>query len=447
MRRLRPLIVAALVSATTLSVPVTTGHAAVVRRLDPAVTNPMPAERLTASGVIGINGRPVVLQADLGRSRAWVVIGRSTSTPTGTFRVAYATPTRLGALRLRVVGTPARGLPVATPLRTVTVTRASAALTAPTSGAVSATVRMTVLTRPARRGRVVYVQRRRLGTAVWANAAAARREGAIATTAFAIPLGAVTGVFEYRALFASPTGPVASAGKRVSVATAVPAPADGPVRPVVPLQAAPGAGAPAVESLVGADADYVAMSHRWDPCRAISYRVNVGAVPAGIQAEGANAIAAAVATLSRDSGLQFTSLGPTTFAHPATQTFETPAGRPADAAMTIAFVAGDGAQAAEAGHAYVRSQSSTMTGPGEIYRADIVLFLGRLTNLAAPDTFDAPALRETILHELGHAVGLSHASSESVMAAIKYGDPFSEYQRGDRAGLLAVGSPRGCFVP
>ena len=44
---------------------------------------------------------------------------------------------------------------------------------------------------------------------------------------------------------------------------------------------------------------------------------------------------------------------------------------------------------------------------------------------------------------------VGHASDETVMAAIKRSDiaAFSEYQRGDRAGLLAVGSPQGCLFP
>ncbi|MEP7055468.1 MAG: hypothetical protein ABI912_09500 [Actinomycetota bacterium] len=445
MRRLRLLICAVLVLAFTVGATATS-QAAVVRRLDLTVANPMPAERFIASGVIGLGSRPVVVQADLGRNRAWVVIARVTSTRLGTFRLTVVSPSRLGALKLRAVGTPARGLPVATPVRTVSVTKPSLTLTAPTTGTVGQTVRMTVVAKPARAGRAVHVQRRRLGTTVWANAAG-RREGATGTTPISVPLGAVIGAFEFRAVIAGPTAPVATAVKRITIsAVAVPPVPAGPVRIAVALQAAPGPGSPSIGTLGGADTDYVAGSERWDPCRGISYRINVSAVPAGIQSAGAAAISAGLATLSSDSGLQFTLLGETTFAHPATQTFQTPAGRPADTALTIAFVAGDGAQSGESGHAYVHSQSSSPIGPFEIVTADIVLFLGRLLDVNTAGTFDDAALRDTLLHELGHAVGLAHASDQSVMAAIKYGAAFSEYQRGDRAGLLSVGSPQGCWV-
>ena len=449
MRRLRLLIVAVLVSAGTLALPATS-RAAVVRRLDVAVLNPMPAERLIVGGVIGLNLRPVVLQADIGVARAWVVLARGTSTATGTFRLAYVAPRRLGALKLRAVGTPVRGLALATPVRTISVTRPSVALTTVATGTAGAMLRMTVAARPARAGRVVYVQRRRLGTSVWANAAAGRREiGTTGSTAFAIPVGAVTGVHEFRATFATPTGPLGSALRRLTISAGPPVPGGqvpgGPVRPAVALKPAPGPTSPALDSLGGSDTDFVDRGDRWDPCRAISYRVNVSAVPAVSQNAGAGAIAAALATLSSDSGLQFRSLGTTTFAHPATQSFDTPAGRPADAAMTIAFVAGEGQQYGETGHAYMKTQSSTMTGPGEIVTADIVLFLGRLLDGNAPETLDAAMTRETILHELGHGVGLGHASPESVMAGVKSGTAFSEFQRGDRAGLLAVGSPKGCL--
>ncbi|MEO6713156.1 MAG: hypothetical protein ABIM89_06975, partial [Mycobacteriales bacterium] len=444
-RSLRLFVVAALVSVATVAVPVTS-QAAVVRRLDLAVLNPMPVERLIASGVIGLNLRPVVVQADVGAARAWVVIARGTSTATGTFRIVYLSPRRLGALKLRVVGMPARGLPVATPVRAVSVTRPSVALTTVATGTVGTTQRMTVAARPPRAGRAVYVQRRRLGATVWANAAAGRREvGATGVTAFAIPLGTATGVHEFRATFATPTGPIGSVVRRVSI-TAVPPPPTGPLRPTVSLQPAPGPTSPALDGLGGSETDFSATGDRWDPCRGVSYRVNVSAVPAASRGTATSQITAALATLSSDSGLQFASLGDTTFAHPATQTFETPAGRPADAALTIAFVTGGGDALYEAGHAYVRAQSSTMTGPGEIVTADIVLFLGNLLDPNAPDILDAAATRETILHELGHSAGLSHASEQSVMAAVKYGAPFSEYQRGDRAGLLAVGSPRGCIA-
>ena len=444
MRRRRLLLIAAVLSAVTVLIP-GAGHAAVVRRLDLAVTTPMPGERLVASGVTELRLRPIALQADIGRNRAWVVVGNGTSTATGSFRIAYAGPVRLGALRLRALGMPARGLPVATPIRTVTVTKPALSLVM--TGSVGATLSMTATASPARPGRLVVVQRRLLGGALWTNALS-RREGATSATVFAVPLGAVAGTHEFRVTFAGPAGAITSGvirmhGGGTAAPGIPPAATGGPVRATVALQPAPGPASPALDGLAGTDADFALSGDRWNPCTSISYRVNASAAPAGLQSEGAAAIAAALTTVSSDSGLQFRSLGSTTFAHPAEQSVATPAGRPADAAMTIAFVAGDGAQFGEAGHAYVRARSGSATGPYEIITGDIVIFLGRV--VGGSGAFDASMLRETLLHELGHGVGLGHHVDTQVMARVKSGSAFSEYQRGDRAGLLAVGSPAGCL--
>jgi hypothetical protein len=197
---------------------------------------------------------------------------------------------------------------------------------------------------------------------------------------------------------------------------------------------------------------------RWNPCRAITYRINT-AVPSSYRV---TLVKRAVAKLSAASGLTFRYLGTTSYIpHYAVLHYPTGDRYVFNAAQQRAAT---GAQLVIA-WAYrgtsLRHGQSNLLAPGEvgvgttswrssplsqirILDAAVVLARGvRMKTWFAPGGSTGALL----LHELGHAVGLQHVTDRRQIMYPVFGwySP-GVYQAGDRAGLTRIGRATGCLA-
>lgn len=174
---------------------------------------------------------------------------------------------------------------------------------------------------------------------------------------------------------------------------------------------------------------------RWDPCRAIPYRVNLGGTPH----RNLKVVRAALADVAQATGFTFTYAGSThavPYAAGRSSLRQVPAG-----GLTIAW-ASSGKVPALAGDVV------GLGGPGPSYRrlgdewqidsAGVVIDKSAHLTTAM---VDGPSLMSLVLHELGHAMGLGHSPSK---ADVMY-EGLGRWSRphlgpGDRAGLRQLGA-------
>jgi hypothetical protein len=176
---------------------------------------------------------------------------------------------------------------------------------------------------------------------------------------------------------------------------------------------------------------------RWEPCDDISYRVNPHRMPAGAMRD----VAEAFRRLSEASGLRFSYAGPTSFVPYARRSRRATsnadvvlAWAPPRAVPSLAgTVVGLGGYAG----------AGTSTGWTRITQGYVVLdstsrlhrgFAGRRSTRGM-----------TLLHELGHAVGLDHVNDRRQVMYPVILPREAQYAAGDLRGLAAVGAARGCF--
>lgn len=405
-----------------------------------SVVTPMPGERVVVSGHSDRGGGLVTLQSDRGPRGSWKDLVEVRADADGQFTVAWGAPSDVRTLRLRAL---VDGRQVA-PTRTVRVRRPQVRISAPTDARAGDVLAVTVHSVPARPGRRIEVQRRVVGARGWEQVATGT-EDAAGRAVVALPTPSTPTLLELRAFAHAPRASSTSASRTVLL--------DGGahvesrvVRPRVEPAAAPRPGAPAVGGLLGQDGDWGPIAEqrmRWDACRALPYRVNLSSVPRRLQNRVGVLVHSAVRTLARDSGLVLLPVGTTTWRDPERGSSADTRGRPADAGMTIE-VRHDPASSDYSGYADVRSMGTGIDGSSELVSADVVV----QTPGAGRGALDEAMVRNLLLHELGHAVGLGHVSQkDQVMRHFITGEPLLEFQRGDRAGLLALGSPAGCWEP
>jgi len=118
---------------------------------------------------------------------------------------------------------------------------------------------------------------------------------------------------------------------------------------------------------------------------------------------------------------------------------------PADADILI------GAQAVPTGHAFtnvaLRQQSparlvSSAIIPGTITRSIVCLNPKQSWKVGFDGNLDAFDLRFTLLHEIGHAIGLDHPDSPNAVMDYHYTEAFSTLQPGDISGVVTLYGPR-----
>ena len=176
--------------------------------------------------------------------------------------------------------------------------------------------------------------------------------------------------------------------------------------------------APALYAFLAADC--TGQYTRWSGCEApITWQLDVTVVPTqGFR----DAVAAALATVSATTG----------------HTFRQVADLPPNATPVAEAVIGLRTFESQGtlGQGGGRFTSSYKMVSGSAYVA------ARLDGAA-----QAELLRTTLLHEIGHMVGLGHADDrEQVMYRVVRNPPKQEYQGGDREGLFRVGTQQPCLA-
>lgn len=182
---------------------------------------------------------------------------------------------------------------------------------------------------------------------------------------------------------------------------------------------------------------------RMEPCRTYEYVVQPGPLAPRTAAAEAGA---AVAALEEASGLGFRFAGFTDerFPHPVDPA--APPRRP----VLVSFESSDDSTALrEGGRDHdvpegVPVGGLAVSGPVRVGSELVVLAGGAVV----VDEGLAPDQRgRVLLHELGHLVGLDHASDpEQLMAPSVPTRGTVSYRSGDRAGLAAVGADGGCVL-
>jgi hypothetical protein len=200
---------------------------------------------------------------------------------------------------------------------------------------------------------------------------------------------------------------------------------------------------------------------RWAPCLTINgttkthvihYRVN----PAG-KASRVNLAKEAVARLEAASGLTFAYDGTTSYIpHNATH-----GGQPIFQALDmqrkahVPFVIAWAKQGTGAGASNLldsgeagKGTVSWRSGSASQLRINdgAAVIRGNAGSVLKPGFGAGGTVGSLLLHELGHAVGLEHASPGEIMAPIIDSQTPGNYAAGDRKGLAKVGRSAGCMT-
>lgn len=281
--------------------------------------------------------------------------------------------------------------------------------------------RVSVTARAGRTGTRVLLQRRTGAGAAWSTVAAARA-GRTGTARLTVPTAAV-GPATYRLLATGPGRP-ARASRPIAVRVLDPRAADQKPAP------AP-TGTPGAYTLL--DPGRPDAVFRWDPCTAVRYQVR----PEPGYPTLRDDVAAAVAALSAATGLQFTDRGETSYRGGAVE----PTAFPGETDLVVTVAAEAEAPSLAGGAVgYTTLARSVWAGAdARILQAEVVLEREFLTS-------GSRAVRQLLLHELGHAAGLGHTDDPSqVMFPSVTGETGPGYQQGDLAGLARVGAAGGCL--
>ncbi|MBO9553197.1 matrixin family metalloprotease [Cellulomonas sp.] len=176
---------------------------------------------------------------------------------------------------------------------------------------------------------------------------------------------------------------------------------------------------------------------RWDPCTTIRVRVNHADPRAPADAEAL--VTSALLRLEVASGLHLELVGDTTYLPYADTGVREP-----DADLVIAWTdaatvpALAGGVAGQGGAVW-----STTRSASRIWRAHLVL---DVDDALVPGFAPGRSVGTALLHELGHAVGLTHVDDPRQVMAAGLGDASRPvFQAGDLAGLQRVGAAAGCF--
>ncbi|MEI8081494.1 MAG: hypothetical protein WCI74_06570 [Actinomycetes bacterium] len=194
---------------------------------------------------------------------------------------------------------------------------------------------------------------------------------------------------------------------------------------------------------------------RWDPCQVTTYRINVKALTKSKRSGAVRDIKTAVGKLSAATGVAYSYRGTTSYLPTATNW---PDRAPAELIIsytdprvskwstTLLGSVGSSRAAGTGGYQYKAwSITGTRIWQSAIGRGYVVLN-SRSDGQLSPGFGKRTTRGNLVLHELAHAVGLTHVGSKSQLMYPTMGRYTPNgYQSGDRAGLAAVGRAAGCI--
>jgi hypothetical protein len=256
-------------------------------------------------------------------------------------------------------------------------------------------------------------------------------------------LGAALGVAATAALTSAP-GAVTAAPRPIShlsEADALWLPTPHKVAPLTP--------APAPAALVSTVSNAYRFSSlldgqpvRWDPCTAIHWRSNTARGPVG----GLDVLKGAVAKIAAATGTTWVYDGATTTAPSTSYLPKTPTS--GDRPVLLGWTDGASSDLLAGRPAQVLGMTRTVwfgTDDGNGHRVAetkaAVVALDRTDHLPLRGSLSWSA---TVLHELGHVMGLDHPSDSRQLMAATLPANATDLQTGDRTGLGRIGRSAGC---
>lgn len=104
-----------------------------------------------------------------------------------------------------------------------------------------------------------------------------------------------------------------------------------------------------------------------------------------------------------------------------------------------------GAQVEPIGYAFANveyDRTETGQGPRSISRSMVCFNPTRAWKVGFDGDLDVYDIRYTLIHEIGHAIGLDHPAIAGQLMAYKYGEKFRALQAGDIRGVETLYGPR-----
>jgi hypothetical protein len=191
----------------------------------------------------------------------------------------------------------------------------------------------------------------------------------------------------------------------------------------------------------GASTAWRAFDHRprWDPCRTVPFRTNLGRAPAG----GRKLVLSAFRKVHAATGLRFTHTGSTTrvpFADvPVAKQF-------LSRGLVIAWTTPRKVPQLAGATAGVGGSSSISTNGGPYQYRYGGVSIDATQKLPVKGFGDGQSIGALLLHEIAHTIGLDHTGATSQIMHPQLQDSFrGRYEAGDLSGLRSVGAAQGCF--
>jgi hypothetical protein len=182
---------------------------------------------------------------------------------------------------------------------------------------------------------------------------------------------------------------------------------------------------------------------RWNPCQPIHYTIDAGAAPDG----SVDDVYEAIRRISSATGITFVFDGPTTeIPRRDRPSYEPERYGNRWAPVVIAWVTPGQTDIPFSGngHAFV-AVARPLTAPDDPRQFVSGWIVLNAQHPDPPGWSDPGDAGPTLLHELGHIMGLNHVASKAELMEPS-GGLVTDFGPGDRQGLALLGRPAGCLV-